>query len=127
MPLFLIYVFVALAGTAFTFACLRVLWRAIGAFKVRRAGPRPLFGVRHRLWRRHRHIETLDLAAGPGGKNGAPVPPYQFIEPHDAGSQPTVSVRDGRGRRWRVKWGQEVQSETFAVRIAWACGYFAEV
>jgi hypothetical protein len=26
-----------------------------------------------------------------------------------------------------VKWGHEVQPETFAVRLAWACGYFAEV
>ena len=26
-----------------------------------------------------------------------------------------------------MKWGGEVHSETFAVRVAWACGYFAEV
>jgi hypothetical protein len=26
-----------------------------------------------------------------------------------------------------VKWGAEVNSETFAVRVAWACGYIAEV
>jgi hypothetical protein len=26
-----------------------------------------------------------------------------------------------------VKWGDEVRSETFAVRFAWACGYFAEI
>src|SRR4030095_2160055 len=38
-----------------------------------------------------------------------------------------VSVQDGRGRRWRLKWGNEVRCETFAVRLAWACGYFAEV
>jgi hypothetical protein len=37
-----------------------------------------------------------------------------------------VSVRDANGRRWRVKWGKEVNAETFAVRVAWACGYFAE-
>ena len=37
-----------------------------------------------------------------------------------------MSVRDARGRRWRVKWGDEVRSENFAVRLAWACGYFAE-
>jgi hypothetical protein len=36
-------------------------------------------------------------------------------------------VIDARERRWRVKWGPEVRSETFAVRLAWACGYFAEV
>ena len=50
-----------------------------------------------------------------------------FIEEHSTGSQPCVSVRDARDRRWRVKWGDEVRSETFAVRFAWACGYFAEV
>jgi hypothetical protein len=43
-----------------------------------------------------------------------------------SGSQRCVSVKDGRGRRWRVKWGNEVRSENFAVRLAWACGYFAE-
>jgi hypothetical protein len=26
-----------------------------------------------------------------------------------------------------VKWGHEVQPETFAIRLAWACGYFVEV
>jgi hypothetical protein len=36
-----------------------------------------------------------------------------------------VSVIDLQGRRWRVKWGDEVRSENFAVRFAWACGYFA--
>jgi hypothetical protein len=36
-------------------------------------------------------------------------------------------VRDGRDRLWRVKWGHEVKPETFAVRVAAACGYFAEV
>jgi hypothetical protein len=36
-------------------------------------------------------------------------------------------VRDARGRTWRVKWGAEVHTETFATRIAWAAGYFVEV
>jgi hypothetical protein len=35
-------------------------------------------------------------------------------------------VCDTHGKRWRVKWGEEVKSENFAVRLAWACGYFAE-
>jgi hypothetical protein len=37
-----------------------------------------------------------------------------------------MSVRDARGLRWRVKWGDEVKSETFAVRLAWAAGYHTE-
>jgi hypothetical protein len=109
------------------FLGLRGLQRAIGIYRVRRAGPRPLFGVEHVLWRDPGDVERLDLAAGPGGRDGAPVPPYQFVAEHGSGSQPCVSVRDGRGRRWRVKWGDEVRAETFAVRLAWACGYFAEV
>ena len=38
-----------------------------------------------------------------------------------------MSVRDAHGKRWRVKWGDEVQVETLATRLAWAAGYFAEV
>src|SRR5574339_181552 len=72
-------------------------------------------------------VDTLDLTYGPGGAALAPKAPFQFIEEHSSGSQPCVSVRDGNGRRWRVKWGHEVPCETFAVRLAWACGYFAEV
>ncbi len=67
------------------------------------------------------------MSAGPGGPSQAPEPPFHFLEEHTSGSQPSVSVRDANGRRWRVKWGHEVQPETFAVRLAWACGYFAEV
>jgi hypothetical protein len=37
-----------------------------------------------------------------------------------------VSVRDAAGHVWRVKWGQEVHTETFGTRLAWAMGYFAE-
>ena len=28
---------------------------------------------------------------------------------------------------WRAKWGDEVHTEAFAARLAWAAGYFAEV
>ena len=63
---------------------------------------------------------------GPGGADARAEAPFHFIEEHSRGSQPCVSVRDANGRRWRVKWGHEVPCETFAVRLAWACGYFAE-
>ena len=123
----MVYIVVAVAGTVLVYLCLRFLWRAIGYYKVRKAGPRPLIGVRHRLWRDPGHVERLDLAAGPGGADGAPEAPFHFLEEHQTGSQPCLSVRDARGRRWRVKWGAEVQPEAFAVRLAWACGYFAEI
>ena len=66
------------------------------------------------------------MSNGPGGPDGAPAPPFRFLEEHSSGSQPCISVSDAHGRRWRVKWGDEVRSENFAVRLAWACGYFAE-
>jgi hypothetical protein len=115
------------AGVVGAFVALRLFWRTLGYYKVKKAGPRPLFGVRHRLWRDPGDIEALDMVAGPGGPAQMPRAPYRFIEEHSAGSQPCVSVRDANGRRWRVKWGPEVPCETFAVRLAWACGYFAEI
>ena len=101
-------------------------WEAVGAWRINRAGPRPLAAPRHVLWRDPGAIERLDLSAGPGGADSVPAAPFTFLEEHDGGSHPCVSVRDARGRRWRVKWGEEVRSENFAVRIVWACGYFAE-
>jgi hypothetical protein len=101
-------------------------WRVRSMVRVWRAGERRLHSVRTALWE-PRETETLDLAAGPGGRDGAPLPPYTFIEEHFSGSQPCISVRDARGRRWRVKWGDEVQVETLATRLVWAAGYFAEI
>ena len=102
-------------------------WRAIGAWRINRAGPRPLHAVKHVLWRDPGEVATRDLRHGPGGADLKPAPPFTFIEEHAGGSQPCVSVRDARGRRWRVKWGHEVRSETFAVRFVWTVGYFAEI
>jgi hypothetical protein len=106
---------------------IRVVLIARRAYKLNRAGPRLPSGAYARLWRDPGVVERLDLVAGPGGRDSVPVAPYQFLEEHANGSQPCVSVRDAYGRRWRIKWGHEVHCETFAVRLAWACGYFAEV
>ena len=102
-------------------------WRVRSQMKRRAAGEAPLTSRRAVIWRDPGPAESLDLAAGPGGRDGAPVPPFQFVEEHGTGSFPCVSVRDARGRAWRVKWGNEVHTETFAARLAWAAGYFVEV
>jgi len=122
----LLYAVAAIVGTIATAACIRLIWLAIGAYKINRAGPRRLRASHHVIWRDPGDVDRLDIANGPGGPDGAPKPPFRFIEEHSNGSQPCVSVDDARGRRWRVKWGNEVRSENFAVRLAWACGYFAE-
>jgi len=68
-------------------------------------------------------IETLDLAAGPGGIKGKPVPPFRFVEEMKHGISPKLVVTDGSNRKWVVKFGEEAKPENFASRIAWAAGY----
>lgn len=124
---FILYALLAALVIAVVWACLHGVWRGIGVYRIRRAGPRPLRASHHRIWSDPGAVGELDLAAGPGGHDSAPAPPFMFLEEHTTGSQPSVSMRDARGRRWRVKWGKEVNAESFAVRLAWACGYFSEV
>src|SRR4051794_9018158 len=121
-----VYILAIAAGTLVVAAILRLVWLALGAYRIRRAGPRPLFATEHSIWRDPGDVAALDLTHGPGGSAGVPAPPFAFVEEHATGSQPCVSVEDARGRRWRVKWGNEVRSENFAVRLVWACGYYAE-
>jgi hypothetical protein len=102
-------------------------WRVRSHMRRRAAGEAPLRSRRAVIWRNPGPAESRDLAAGPGGRDGAPAPPFTFVEEHGTGSFPCVSVRDSRGRTWRVKWGDEVHTEAFAARFAWAAGYFVEV
>jgi hypothetical protein len=70
----------------------------------------------NRLWRDPGPIESLDLAAGPGGS-------FQFIDEEAQGRWPKVVILDGRRNKWMVKFGEEAKAETFASRISWALGY----
>jgi hypothetical protein len=117
----------ALAGAAAVVAAVHLVWRLDGMRRIRRAGPPHLRATRHRIWREPTVSDLSDLRFGPGGTAGVPQPPYRFVKEHFTGSHPCVAVRDGPGRLWRVKWGEEARPETFAVRFAWALGYFAEV
>ena len=42
------------------------------------------------------------------------------------GTSPKFDVEDDQHRHWRVKTGQEPQSETAATRLLWAAGYFVD-
>jgi hypothetical protein len=118
---------IAVVGTAAVLRTIYLVWHVRSQWRIRRAGPRRLVAIRHRIWREPSLADATDLRFGPGGASGAPVPPFRFVEEHFNGSQPCVAVRDARERLWRVKWGHEVKPEAFAVRVAHACGYFAEV
>jgi hypothetical protein len=115
----------SVAGIVAGYFIVRLAWYLASQWQIRRAGPRRLLATRHRIW--HHPEGPVDLRFGPGGREGMPAPPFRFAEEHGDGSQPCIAVIDARNRRWRVKWGHEVRPETFAVRVAAACGYFAEV
>jgi hypothetical protein len=110
------------AGTTGVYA----FWRVRSIVQIWRAPARPLQSVQAVIWRDPGDVSQLDLVAGPGGHDGRPRPPFTFVEEHLTGSQPCISVHDARGLTWRVKWGDEVNSETLATRLAWAAGYFVE-
>jgi hypothetical protein len=101
-------------------------WRTRSWWRVRVAGPPPLRAVHRVIWRDPGDVAERDFVGGPGGRSGAPAPPFRFLEEQFGGSSPSMTVEDAVGRRWRVKWGNEVRSEAFAVRLVWALGYFAE-
>src|SRR5260370_3758133 len=42
------------------------------------------------------------------------------------GTSPKFDVKDDQGVEWKVKLGQEPQSETAANRLMWAAGYFVD-
>jgi hypothetical protein len=86
----------------------------------------PAAGDQVLLWHSPGAIEALDLAAGPGGAQGAPRPPFQFVEEVPAGTTPKVKVTDATGRTWVLKWGDEARAELFSARIVWAMGYYVE-
>ena len=124
---FLWYAVLVAAGSATAVGAVFLVWHLRGRWRIRRAGPRRLIAIRHRVWREPTRADATDLRFGPGGADGVPVPPFRFVEEHSTGSHPCIGVRDARERLWRVKWGHEARPEAFAVRVAAACGYFAEV
>ena len=116
-----------LAGVLAATVAVFTFWRTRSIIRVWSAPKRPLRSVQAVIWRDPGDVSRLDLAAGPGGVDGRPLPPFTFLEEHLTGSQPCVSVRDARGAVWRVKWGHEVNAEALATRLAWAAGYFVEM
>jgi hypothetical protein len=81
-----------------------------------------------RIWRDPGDMASLDLMYGAGGKAHAPDPAgtFTFVGEDPDATSPKFDVADGQGVEWRVKLGQESQSETAATRFLWAAGYFAD-
>ena len=81
-----------------------------------------------RIWRDPGNMASLDLMYGAGGKAHAPDPrsTFTFVKENTDGTNPKFDVADGQGVEWKVKLGQESQSETAAARFLWAAGYFTD-
>ena len=80
------------------------------------------------VWRDPGDVSTLNLLYGAGGKEHAPDPngKFTFVKEDLDGSSPKFSVQDEKGVQWKVKLGEETQSETAATRMLWAAGYFVD-
>jgi len=107
-------------------ASVYLFWAMTSRVMIRRAGPRHEPEGRAVIWHDPGEVERLDLRAGPAGPDGAPAPPFKFLEEGPGSTSPKVEVEDARGRKWQLKFGGEVRSEPFATRLAWAAGYFVE-
>jgi len=81
-----------------------------------------------RIWRDPGVMTSLDLRYGAGGKARAPDPrhAFTFVSEDPLATSPKFDVADGQGVEWKVKLGQESQSETVATRFLWAAGYYAD-
>jgi hypothetical protein len=80
------------------------------------------------IWRDPGDVASLNLLYGAGGQEHAPDPKskFNFVKEDTEGTSPKFEVVDDQGVHWKVKLGQEPQSETAATRLLWAAGFFVD-
>jgi hypothetical protein len=80
------------------------------------------------IWQDQGNLSSLDLLYGAGGKAHAPDAngKFTFVKEDAEGTSPKFDITDDQGVHWKVKLGQEPQSETAATRLLWAAGYFVD-
>ena len=80
------------------------------------------------IWRDPGRVASLNLLYGAGGLRHAPDPngTFAFLKEDLLATSPKFDVVDGQGVEWKVKLGEEPQSETAAARFLWAAGYFVD-
>ena len=80
------------------------------------------------LWRSPASASSLNLFYGVGGSDHAPDPRgrFTFIAEDLQATSPKFTVKDQQGVEWKVKLGEEPQSETAATRFLWAAGFFVD-
>src|SRR5580765_4142059 len=80
------------------------------------------------VWHDSGDVSTLNLFYGTGGKEHSPDPDgkFTFVKEDLEGTSPKFIIEDEKGVHWKVKLGEETQSETAATRLLWAAGYFVD-
>lgn len=122
-----LYLAIILVGIFVVNQIVHLVWHFVSEYKLSHSEAKQMEVERVLIWHDPGSVSKLNFKWGSGGEEGAPEPPYRFLNENMGGSSPSVFVKDARGKRWRVKWGEEVRSETFASRIVWAAGYFTEI
>ena len=73
-------------------------------------------------------VSSVDTLIGPGGEEMKPdLSKIEFIRQETGGYSTKYRIRDGAGKVWVAKVGNEAQSETAAVRLLSALGYHTEI
>ena len=80
------------------------------------------------IWRDPGDVASLNLLYGAGGQEHAPNPngKFTFVKEDLQGTSTKFDIKDEQGVQWKVKLGQEPESETSATRLLWAAGYFVD-
>jgi len=74
------------------------------------------------------NVKDQDLFNGPGGTEMKPdLSKITFIEEDKSGHNKKYRIKDGAGREWVAKLGDEAQPETVAVRLLYGLGYKTEI
>jgi hypothetical protein len=80
------------------------------------------------LWKEPTDIASRNLLLGPGGEEMKPDLSQVVWEGDETrGYSVKWRVRDGAGKKWVVKVGNEARPETASVRLLWAVGYVTDV
>ena len=80
------------------------------------------------LWRDPGDIASRNLLAGPGGEEGKPdLSKITYVSDEQTGYSVKYHVKDGAGKSWVVKVGNEARPETAALRLVSALGYVTEI
>ena len=81
------------------------------------------------LWQEPADLESRNLLIGPGGEEQKPdLSRVTFVKEEGlTGYSVKYRVRDGAGKTWIAKLGNEAQPETASLRLVWAAGYMTEI